>query len=75
VPGDGLGVDPAHPVLELGEPQFFCPQVPDDEEVPLAPDDINDVFKVAFLGFFTFHANLSNTLFLEIMLQKHFWCI
>jgi hypothetical protein len=49
--------------------------VPDDEQVPLVPDDIDNTIYAAFWSFFTFHAISFNTYLLEIVLQKPFWCI
>jgi hypothetical protein len=72
--GDGLRVHPAHAVLELREPDDTAPQVPDDQEVPLTPDDIDDALDVASGLLFAFHSVSLNTFFGEILLQITLWC-
>ncbi len=65
---DRLRVHVAHLSLEFGEPQRSLAEVPDDEQVPPAAEDLEQIAHVTFTVIFTFHGDLSITYFLVTML-------
>jgi hypothetical protein len=69
---DRFRIGAAHLFLKLGEPQRPIVEVPDDDQVPAAAEDLKQVIHVAFAAAFTIHDDLSISYFLATILLFYY---